>query len=144
MIELLIEAERAMAFGLIDRAEGIYRQVVAGDPRNVIAVMGLARVAIERGDDPGALTLARDALALDPENDKARRLAERLEEVLRARGVEVAPAAPVTPAAPTGPAGPVPSEQAAGSAAPPATGPLPDPGPPPKRSLLDRLRRRPG
>jgi thioredoxin-like negative regulator of GroEL len=134
MIEVLIEAERAMSFNLIDRAETLYRQVVAADPRNAIAVVGLARVALERGDEPGALALARDALAIDPENDKARRLAERLEEVLRTRGVEVAPAA-----VPTRPANPSQAPVVDGAPQTPAEVEV---QPPRKRSLLDRLRGR--
>jgi hypothetical protein len=98
--------------------------VLTADPRNAIAVVGLARVALEQGDEPAALGLARDALTLDPENDKARRLEERLVEVLRTRGVDVpdAPAAQPVPAPP--PAAETPVQ------------------PPRKRSLLDRLRRR--
>jgi thioredoxin-like negative regulator of GroEL len=134
MIEVLIEAERAMSFNLIDRAETLYRQVVAADPRNAIAVVGLARVALERGDEPGALALAREALAIDPENDKARRLAERLEEVLRTRGVEVAPAA-----VPTLPANPSQAPVVDGAPQTPAEVEV---QPPRKRSLLDRLRGR--
>jgi len=86
VIELLLEAERALSMGRADRAEQLYEQVVASDPRNSIAVVGLARVALERADDAGALVLARRALTIDPENDAARRLVQRLEEVLLARG----------------------------------------------------------
>ncbi|HYH92962.1 MAG TPA: tetratricopeptide repeat protein, partial [Candidatus Saccharimonadales bacterium] len=86
MIELLLEAERALSFGLVDRAEALYQQVADADPRNSIAVVGLARIALERADDSGALVLARRALAIDPENEAARRLVERMEEVMRTRG----------------------------------------------------------
>lgn len=100
MIELLLEAERAMAFERIDRAEQLYRQVAAADPRNVIAVVGLARVASERGDDLGAYLMARRAMTMDPENDAARRLAMRLQEVLATRGEPVAEPMPPQPVAP--------------------------------------------
>lgn len=86
MIELMLEAERAMAIGLLDNAERMYRQVVAIDPRNSIAVTGLARVALERGDQRGAYTFARRALALDPENPIASHLSQRMAEQMRNRG----------------------------------------------------------
>ena len=86
MIELMLEAERAMGIGLIDNAERLYRQVVEVDPRNSIAVTGLARVALERGDQRGAYTFARRALSLDPENPVAGHLAMRMAEQMRNRG----------------------------------------------------------
>jgi tetratricopeptide (TPR) repeat protein len=132
VIELLLEAERAMSLGRVDRAEELYQQVIGSDPRNSIAVVGLARVALERGDDLGAYMLARRALVIDPENDAARRLAQRLEEVLATRGEPVADPMPRVPV-PTPP--PVPE-----APAPPATRePAPAAG---RRSLIDRLRRR--
>jgi hypothetical protein len=142
VIELLLDAERAMSFGRVDRAEEIYRQVAAADPRNSIAVVGLARVALERTDDLGAYLLARRALVIDPENDAARRLATRLEEVLATRGEPVTdPLPPPLPRAHE----PEP-ELASGSTAPPGSPAQPGsmaPGRKPgRRSLIDRLRRR--
>ena len=93
MIELLLEAERALAMGRVDQAERLYRQSADADPRNSIAVVGLARVALERGDEPGAWRLARRALDIDPENVAAQRLAQRLEEVWAYRGESLAEAA---------------------------------------------------
>ena len=86
MIELLLQAERALSVGLLDRAETLYRQVASADPRNSIAVVGLARVTLDRGDELAALDLARQALAIDPENVAAQRMIARLEEVINYRG----------------------------------------------------------
>ena len=129
MIELLLEAERAISFGQLDQAERLYRQVAAADPRNSIAVVGLARVALDRGDDDESLALAREALTIDPENEAARRLVLRLEEIRAARGEPVSVAAAPGAVAPTVPATPRPSA--------PAVSPTPH-----RRSLLDRLRGR--
>ncbi len=128
MIELILQADRAMAVGLLDQAERLYRQAAEMDPRNSIAVVGLARVVLDRGDDRGALVLAHRALAIDPDNAAAQRLAARLEEIIRFRGEEP-PTAPQsgTPKEPE-PQSPPPESEAA--------------APPRRRSLLDRLRRR--
>lgn len=95
MIELLLEAEHALTLGLVDQAERLYRQAADADPRNAIAVVGLARIALERADDARAYLEARRALAIDPENVAANRLVARLDEVFAARG-EPLPELPVT------------------------------------------------
>lgn len=86
MIEVLLEAERALSHGLVDRAEQLYRQVAERDPRSSIALVGLARVALERDDALAAYLHARKALAIDPENPAAGHLVMRMAEVLGGRG----------------------------------------------------------
>jgi hypothetical protein len=141
VIELLLEAERVLSFGLTDRAEQLYRQVADADPKNSIAVVGLARCALDRADDLGAYLLARRALAIDPENEAARRLAVRLEEVLATRGEPVADPMPPDVAGPRDAARPDASAADASAYEPPRTAATP-PASSRRRSLLDRLRRR--
>jgi tetratricopeptide (TPR) repeat protein len=86
VIERLLEAERNLSMGLLDHAERIYRQVHEADPRNAIALVGLARVAVERGQDAEAYAFATKALDIDPDNAAARTIVVRLHEVLSARG----------------------------------------------------------
>jgi thioredoxin-like negative regulator of GroEL len=86
MIEVLLEAERALTHGLIDQAERLYRQVAQNDPKSSIAVMGLARVALERGDDRAAYLHGHAALVIDPDNPAAQHLVMRLTEVMAGRG----------------------------------------------------------
>ena len=81
MIELLLVAERLLADGDIDRAEHLFEQVAEADPRNAIAVVGLAQVAQARGDAAGAIRQALRALEIDPEEAAAQRLVADLEEV---------------------------------------------------------------
>lgn len=88
MIEALLQAERLLVVGLVDQAERIYTSALEQDPLNAIAVVGLARVALERGDDRLAYQQARRALEIDPENAAAIRLELRLAEVLSRRDAE--------------------------------------------------------
>ena len=171
MIEILLQAERALTVGLVDQAERLYTLAADADPRNSIAVVGLARVALERGDEPEAWREATRALTIDPENIAAQRLAGRLEEVYAYRGEslpEIAgasasdavgtggapgasagalPAAAVSkPAGMSKPAAPAASKPAASrkpaaAGAPPATGAASKP-PPAERGVVDRLLRR--
>jgi uncharacterized protein HemY len=93
MIEILLQAERELTVGRIDEAERLFGQAASADPQNSIAMVGLARVAAERGDDAGAYEFVRRALEIDPDNPLAGRMAERLAEVMRYRG-EQAPDGP--------------------------------------------------
>lgn len=139
MIELLLQAEVALSLGLLDRAETLYRQVAGADPRNSIAVVGLARVVLERGNEREALDLARRALAIDPENVAAQRMVQRLEEVLMFRGVDLSAGTDEVPASPPAlePGAVTGAHQdlaAQASTAPTA--------PPRRRSLVERVLRR--
>lgn len=89
MIESLLQAERLLLHGQVDAAEKIYASTAAADPRNSIAVTGLARVAIERGDDRLAYRHACAALEIDRQNAAALRLEARLSEILATRGEPV-------------------------------------------------------
>lgn len=80
------EAEIALTSGRLDRAESLFRERLETEPRDVLAITGLAQVEIERGNDRRACEIARWALALDPGDDLAGRLVARLEEVMRYRG----------------------------------------------------------
>jgi Tfp pilus assembly protein PilF len=139
MIEPLLEAERAMSFGLVDQAERLYRQVADHDPKSSIAVVGLARVALERGDERTAYLEARRATEIDPENPAAQHLVMRLTEVFEGRGEPVpeaaAEGAPRASDVPAGPR-PAPTPAPAATAAPTPAAPRPART---RRSLVDRL-----
>jgi len=89
VIEQLLQADRYLAVDQVDRAESLYQRVADADPMDAIAVVGLARCALARGDDRKAHSLAARALAIDPENDMARRMEARLAEILAVRGTPV-------------------------------------------------------
>jgi outer membrane biosynthesis protein TonB len=136
MIEHLLQAERALANGLLDQAETLYRSAADADPRNAIAVVGLARVAVERGDEAHALELGLRALVIDPENSAAQRLVARIREVRAYRGEAVEGWTPdeVLAAAPTlgGPPAVEPSRADPTPMPEPAPTPEPTPEPTPQ------------
>jgi tetratricopeptide (TPR) repeat protein len=156
MMEMLVEAERYLSHGLLDHAERLFRQVADADPRSSIAAVGLARVALERGDEARAYAFARRGLAIDPENPAAHHLVLRLEEVVRGRG-EALPTdeeiARITRRSETAKAG-EPLTSGAPPASPPPQPPPPvdavgqaDPGsdgPPPRARRAGAPARRPG
>ena len=74
MFELLLQADKSMSDGLLDQAERTYWQLIELDPTNSIAVAGLARISLERGDERLARTFADRALGIDPDSIAARRI----------------------------------------------------------------------
>jgi uncharacterized protein HemY len=79
MIERLLAAEAAMDRDELDVAERHFTLVSEADPRNAMAVVGLARVAQRRGDPVSARALATRALGIDPIEAAARRLLDELD-----------------------------------------------------------------
>lgn len=162
---MLLQADRLLTVDMVDQADAIYRRVAEQDPRNAIAVVGMARCALARGEDQEAYRLAAGALAIDPENDMARRMTTRMAEVLATRGEPLPEPPPTAVAIPS----PAPTERAAATPAettpaatsatpattpavastprPPATGstarppatPSAHPRPAASRSWLDRI-----
>jgi tetratricopeptide (TPR) repeat protein len=130
---------------MLDQAERLYRGAADADPRNSIAVVGLARVDLERGDEPAAWRHAQAALAIDPENVAASRLVERLEEVWAYRGESLPEVARAEVALPAQGSPPPPVAPASAETRPePAPAPVPAPAParPPHHGVVDRLLRR--
>jgi Tfp pilus assembly protein PilF len=122
MIERLLAAEGALSRDELDQAQRLFGQVAEADPRNAIAVVGLARVLHLRGDIDAARELLAHALDIDPEEAAARRLLAELAASAPAQQAAQPDAdAPPPFAIPVAPAAPAP--QAA----------------PRKRSLVDRL-----
>jgi tetratricopeptide (TPR) repeat protein len=83
--EKQIQADRLLTYGLLDQAEKLYAEVLEKEPRNVEAAFGLARVALERGDEQLAYDRARRAVEISPRFDDAVRLEQRLAEIIAAR-----------------------------------------------------------
>jgi tetratricopeptide (TPR) repeat protein len=78
MIERLLAAQRALDSGQLEMARIIFGQVAEADPRSAIAVVGLADVARRQGDLEEARRLVDQALAIDPEDATALRMAGEL------------------------------------------------------------------
>jgi tetratricopeptide (TPR) repeat protein len=147
VIELLLQADRLLTVDMVDQAEAIYLKVAEADPNNAIAVVGLARCALARADDHEAYRLAARALAIDPQNDMARRMERRLAEVLETRGEVPGAGTGSAVADELSPADDTTTDDAkvaseVGPAPAPGVRPAPPPAPMPRRSLIDRLRGR--
>jgi thioredoxin-like negative regulator of GroEL len=54
VIEMLLQADRLLTVDMVEQADAIYRRVAEQDPRNAIAVVGMARCALARGEDQEA------------------------------------------------------------------------------------------
>lgn len=125
MIERLLAAERALAADQLEVAHRLFAQVAGADPRNAIALTGLAKVAVRRSDMPTARLHVTHALAIDPEDAAAQALAAEL----GVKATEPAAAPGVAPAS----AGPTPAEPIPTAAAHPRPKPGPKPGAKPSR-----------
>jgi thioredoxin-like negative regulator of GroEL len=97
MIERLLAAEGALERDELDHAQRLFGQVAEADPRNAIAVVGLARVLARRGDIDAARELVAHALEIDPEEAAARRLLDTLDRAAEPEPVAAGsvPARPV-------------------------------------------------
>jgi thioredoxin-like negative regulator of GroEL len=132
MIERLLAAEAALARDELDHAQRLFGQVAEADPRNAIAVVGLARVLTRRGDTDTARELLAHALEIDPDEAAAGRLLAELNEA------EAGPFSAETTAAETV-AAPALTRELETAGAPP-TEPAPaDRAAPSRRAWVDRL-----
>jgi thioredoxin-like negative regulator of GroEL len=83
--EKQIQADRLLTYGMVDQAEKLYGEVLEADPKNVEAALGLARVALERGDERVAHERAQRAVTINPAFDDAVRFERRLAEIIATR-----------------------------------------------------------
>jgi Tfp pilus assembly protein PilF len=89
MTEPRLQADRLLIVGLLDRAEALYRQALARDPRDAAALIGLANCQAERGDLASAYALTLQVLDLDRRNATALRMEARISEILAGQGAPV-------------------------------------------------------
>jgi tetratricopeptide (TPR) repeat protein len=145
MIERLLAAEKALDQGMVDTAGRLFAQVAQADPRNAIALVGLAKVALREDRIDDARELAEQALALDPDEAAAQRLLREVyAEVRLAPEPTPAPEPQQAPTPVTAPEEQAASEPAASESAAPERPRQPAaPDVPAARdlSLLARLRR---
>jgi len=87
MIERLLAADAALSRDELDQAQRLFGQVAEADPRNAIAVVGLARVLAQRGDTDAARELLAHALEIDPDEAAAHRLLADLDTPAEARAI---------------------------------------------------------
>lgn len=127
MIERLLAAETALAEGNVDVAGRLFAQVADADPRNAIAVVGLARIAADEGRHDEARALVERALSIDPDESAALRLIRELAVSTIRDGTATPVAPPVAP----------PPPPTAPAVEWPATAPVPPAAP--SRSLMGRL-----
>jgi len=103
MIERLLAAEGALSREELDHAQRLFDQVVEADPRNAIAVVGLARVLARRGDTDAAREVLAHALEIDPDEAAAHRLLAELDEADASEPATAPDVAPTPSPAPPSP-----------------------------------------
>lgn len=67
MNDLLRQAEAAHRSGNLDRADELYRQALASNPRDSNAIYGIATIAMGRRDYDSAINFFREALTIEPD-----------------------------------------------------------------------------
>lgn len=146
MIERLLAAESALDEGELEAASRLFAQVAEADPRNAMAVVGLARIAMRDGREDEARELLARALAIDPDEAAAQRLIREL-YVSTPAPVPASDPLPAPEAEPTPDPAPAPALDPAPEPVPalapePAFDPIPTSAPSAARrlSLLNRLR----
>jgi predicted Zn-dependent protease len=94
MIERLLVAQAALDRGQLDTAGRLFDQVAQADPQNVIAIVGLAQIALREDRFEEARALAEQALAIDPAEAAAQRV---LREAYAEQRPAPEPAVPMPP-----------------------------------------------